>query len=139
RETLVVEMMPPEGDHKGPFKGRHLVMLPREPLRPRRGGGWVVRGGDACVALVLLLQVPSPLLPGRRKRPRPTSTPLPLSGGGILWLRLGGPFVPVGAGVVDGVGGDACVALVPRCSPPSRATQASPPHNHTTPAPTNVT
>src|SRR5437016_12989455 len=34
-----------------------------------------------------------------------------LSGGGFLWLRLGGPFVPVGAGVVDGVGGDACVAL----------------------------
>src|SRR5436189_3402721 len=67
-------MMPPEGDHKGPFKGRYLVMLPREPLRPRRGGSWVVRGGDACVA------------------------------------------------------------LVPRCSPPSRATQASPPHIHPTPA-----
>ena len=34
------------------------------------------RGGDACVALVLVPRV-CPLQPGRRKRPHPTSTPLP--------------------------------------------------------------
>src|SRR5438477_1822423 len=59
------------------------------------------RGGKACTGLGR----------GRRKRPLPTSTPLPPTRVGILWLRIGGPFVPVGAGVVDGVGGDACVAL----------------------------
>jgi hypothetical protein len=26
-------------------------MSPGKPLRPRRGGGWVAWGGDACVAL----------------------------------------------------------------------------------------
>src|SRR5436309_3112199 len=35
------------------------------------------RGRDACVALVLVPPV-FPFLPGRRKRPLPASTPLPL-------------------------------------------------------------
>src|SRR5437867_2468886 len=49
-------------------------MTPQKRLRTRRGGGWVVWGGDACVALV-----PLPcLLPsaGRPKGPIPTSQPL---------------------------------------------------------------
>src|SRR5205807_4306701 len=33
-------------------EGRYGVTPPQKPLRTRRGGGWVVRGGDACVALV---------------------------------------------------------------------------------------
>ena len=32
------------------LKGRYVMMSPRKRLRPRRGGGRVVRGGDACVA-----------------------------------------------------------------------------------------
>src|SRR5216684_3566174 len=45
----------------------------------RRGGGGVVGGGDACVALVLspLAASPSPIPPGRRKRPLPSSSPPP--------------------------------------------------------------
>src|SRR5205823_5980050 len=31
-------------------EGRYGVTSHRKPLRTRRGGGWVVRGGDACVA-----------------------------------------------------------------------------------------
>src|SRR5947209_8605577 len=42
----------------------------------RRGGVDEAWGGDACVALVLVPRV-CPLQPGRRKRPHPTSTPLP--------------------------------------------------------------
>jgi len=33
------------------FEGRLYVMSLRKPLRTRRGGGRVVEGGDACVAL----------------------------------------------------------------------------------------
>ena len=35
----------------GAFRGRYFVMSPGKRLRIRRGGGWVVWGGDACVAL----------------------------------------------------------------------------------------
>ena len=37
-----------------PFTGRYFIMMLRKRLRPHRGGGRVVRGGDACVALALL-------------------------------------------------------------------------------------
>jgi len=33
------------------YMGRLYVMSLRKPLRTRRGGGRVVEGGDACVAL----------------------------------------------------------------------------------------
>src|SRR5436190_21057356 len=33
------------------FKGRYFMMTPGKRLHTRRGGGWVVRGGDTCVAL----------------------------------------------------------------------------------------
>src|SRR5205085_4668131 len=33
------------------YTGRYFAMSLRKPLRPRRGGGRVVRGRDACVAL----------------------------------------------------------------------------------------
>src|SRR5947209_20480450 len=33
------------------FTGRYFAMSLRKPLRTRRGGGRVVRGRDACVAL----------------------------------------------------------------------------------------
>ena len=33
------------------FKGRYFMMTPGKRLHIRRGGGWLVRGGDACVAL----------------------------------------------------------------------------------------
>src|SRR5438552_514018 len=53
-------------------------MSPRKPLRTRRGGGRVVRGGDACVALVPVSSrlVPPPMgdasVPSPRIRlPRP--------------------------------------------------------------------
>ena len=42
------------------YTGRLFVISPRKPLRPRRGGGRVVRGGDACVAHV---PFPSRLVP----------------------------------------------------------------------------
>ena len=32
------------------FKSRYFMMSPGKPLHTRRGGGRVVRGGDACVA-----------------------------------------------------------------------------------------
>src|SRR5436305_11487694 len=38
--------------HTAPaFTGRYFAMSLRKPLRTRRGGGRVVRGRDACVAL----------------------------------------------------------------------------------------
>src|SRR5947209_6300746 len=99
-------------------------------LRTRRGGGWVVRGGDACVALVLIPRA-FPFLPGQHKRPLPTSTPLPFYRGRYVWLRLGSRFVPVGAGaVLRGVGTLASPSSSSRerLLPLARATQASPLH-----------
>src|SRR5438270_12032722 len=74
--------------------------------------------------------------------PTPTHHPPPLSRVGILPCRFGSPFVPVGAG--EGLCGERTLASpwlegerVHRSR--TRATQASPPHVHTTPAPTTVT
>src|SRR5947209_19203731 len=96
------------------------------------------RGGDACVALVLIPRAPAPSCQGDASVP----TPPPLSRVGILPCRFGSPFVPVGAG--EGLCGVGTLASpwqegesVHRSR--TRATQASPPHVHTTPAPTNVT
>src|SRR5947209_5269563 len=60
----------------------------------------------------------------------------------IVSCRFRSAFVPVGAGVGMRRGGDACGALAgggTRAQEQDEATQASPPHVHTTPAPTNVT
>src|SRR5438876_4944134 len=59
-------------DHEGRCGGAS----PRKPLRTRRGGGWVVRGGDACVALAGRRRLVGPGR-GRRKRPLPFSQPPP--------------------------------------------------------------
>src|SRR5438067_8298054 len=68
--------------------------------------------------------------------------PWPPSRIGILPCRFGSPFVPVGAGEgLCGVGTLASPWLEGESVHRSRtrATQASLPHVHTTPAPTNVT
>src|SRR5947209_18517462 len=60
----------------GAFKGRYFMTSPGKPLHTRRGEGWVVQGGDACVALVLFLRVSAP--PARRTQASPHHcTPLP--------------------------------------------------------------
>jgi hypothetical protein len=61
------------------------------------------------------------------------------TGRGILGLRLGSRFVPVGAGVGlcrEGTLASPSSWSCERLPPPPRATQASPPHIHTAPAPT---
>jgi hypothetical protein len=72
----------------GAFRGRYLTMWHRKRLRTRRGGnGWDVERGSTQGNRER----------GRRKRPHPTSSLPPPSGGGYLRGREG---VPVGAGVV---------------------------------------
>src|SRR5438105_3981056 len=59
------------GDPRGPYTGRYVVTSPRKLLRTRRGGGRVVWGGDACVALAGGGKRTGAGR-GRRKRPHPT-------------------------------------------------------------------
>src|SRR2546421_71185 len=59
------------GDPRGPYTGRYVVTSPRKLLRTRRGGGRVVWGGDACVALAGG-EKRTGAGRGRRKRPPPT-------------------------------------------------------------------
>src|SRR5947207_622601 len=109
---------PPTGDASVPtplrtspaFRGRFFITSLRKRLRPRRGGGGGCGGWGR-----LRRPRPGPMsalpLPQRATQASPLhSAPLPLSGGGFLSRRFGSAFVPVGAGVEDAVGGDACVA-----------------------------
>jgi hypothetical protein len=63
------------------------------------------------------------------------------SGGGIGRCDIGSGFVPVGAGVADVGGRDACVALVawPNCLvPPPMGDASVPSRIHSAPAPTDM-
>src|SRR5438477_1099519 len=58
------------------FTGRYFMTSPGKPLHTRRGGGRVVWGGDACVALVLFPRVFPPPARATQASP-PHTTPLP--------------------------------------------------------------
>src|SRR5438445_8850926 len=59
------------------YTGRFFVMSLGKRLRTRRGGGRVVWGGDACVALTGGERHAQGQGRGRRKRPLPTPHPPP--------------------------------------------------------------
>jgi len=63
------------------FTGRYFMTSPGKPLHTRRGEGWVVQGGDACVALVPFPCAPFPSCQGDASVPTPLhTTPAPTNG-----------------------------------------------------------